>query len=110
MALGAGLGMPVRRAWADFLLVHRRPHLLVVNIGIPTDSASGKKLVDLLLRLIESLRSAADYAILIDLHEVKIVFERDLDAAFAGGLLGSRIVKRGGDEWASESICDFGLH
>ena len=101
--------MPAR-AWADFLNIHRRPHLLVVNVGTPTDSSSGKKLVDLLQRLIESLRSTADYAILIDLHVVRIVFESDLDAAFAGRLVGSRIVKRDGDEWASESICAFGLH
>jgi hypothetical protein len=80
-----------------------------MKLGTSTDSVAGKKLVDLLRRFVESLRSTADYAILLGDHEVKIAFESDSNAEVARGLLGSRIVKRGGDEWASKSICDFHL-
>ncbi len=100
--------MPAR-AWADFLDVYYRPHLLVVKLGTSTDSVAGEKLADLLRCFVESLRSTADYALLLEEHQVKIAFESDLDAEVARGLLGSRIVKRGGDEWASKSICDFHL-
>jgi hypothetical protein len=98
--------MPAR-AWAEFLDVYYRPHLLVVNFGTPTDGASGRKLVDLLQQLIESLRLTADYAILLEEQEVKVAFESDLDAEVARGLLRARIVERGSDEWTSKSICDF---
>jgi hypothetical protein len=47
----------------------------------------------------------ADYELLAEEQEVKIAFENDLEAEVARGLLGVRIVERGGDEWASESIC-----
>jgi hypothetical protein len=98
--------MPAR-AWAEFLDAYYRPHLLVVNVGTSTDSASGRKLVDLLRELIESLRLTADYALLAEEQEVKLAFESDLEAEVARGLLGARIFERGGDEWASKSICDF---
>ena len=101
-----GVCIPAR-VWAEFLDVYYRPHLLVVNLGTSTDSLASKKLADLLRRLVESLRSTSDYAILLEENEVKFAFESELDAEVAGGLLGSRIVNRGG--WASESICDFDL-
>jgi hypothetical protein len=98
--------MPAR-PWAEFSEVYYRPHLLVVKLGTSTGSATGRKLVDLLRRLIESLRSSSDYAILPDGHVVKIAFESDLDAEVARGFLRALIAERGGDEWASKSICDF---
>jgi hypothetical protein len=104
--------MPAR-AWADFLDVYYRPHLLIVNLGTPTDSASGKKLVDLLQRLIESLQSTADYAFLPEEYEVKIAFERDIDFELARGLLVARGLFKaaplevGGAEWASRAICTW---
>jgi hypothetical protein len=98
--------MPAR-AWAEFLDVYYRPHLLVVSLGTSTDSALGRQLVELLRQLIESLRSTADYAFLAEGHEVKIAFERDIDAEVARGLLKASVVERGGNEWASKSVCDF---
>jgi hypothetical protein len=104
--------MPAR-AWADFLDVYYRPHLLIVNLGTSTDSASGKKLVDLLQRLIESLQSTADYAILLEEYQVKIAFERDIDFEVARGLLVARglfeatLLEVGGAEWASRAICTW---
>ena len=102
--------MPAR-AWADFLDVYYRPHLLVVNLGTSTDSASGK--VELLQRLIESLRSTADYAILFEEYQVKIAFERDIDFEVARRLLVARglfkaaSLEVGGAEWASRAICTW---
>jgi hypothetical protein len=98
--------MPAR-AWADFLDVYYRPHLLIVNLGTPTDSASGKKLVDLLQRLIESLQSTADYAFLPEEYEVKIAFERDIDFEVARGLFKATLLEVGGAEWASRAICTW---
>ena len=98
--------MPAR-AWAEFLDVYYRPHLLVVNLGISTDSALGRRLVDLLRQLVEDLRSTADYTLLAEGHEVKIAFERDMDAEVARGLLKASLVERGGRDWASQSVCDF---
>jgi len=95
--------MPAR-AWADFLDAYHRPHLLVVMWETSTDSASGEKLVDLLRKLIESLRLTADYAFLTQEQETKIAFERDLEAAVVRKLLGARTIERGGDKWASEAI------
>ena len=96
--------MPAR-AWAEFLDAYYRPHLLVVKLETPTDRASGGKLAELLLDFIDSLRLTADCAVLAEEQEVKIAFESDLEAEVARGLLGARLVGRGGDEWASESIC-----
>ena len=104
--------MPAR-AWADFLDVYYRPHLLVVNLGTSTDSASGEKLVDLLRRFVESLRSTADYAILLEEYQVRIAFERDIDFEVARGLLVARglfkaaSLEVGGAEWASRAICTW---
>ena len=98
--------MPAR-AWADFLDVYYRPHLLIVNLGTSTDSASDKKLVDLLRRFVESLRSTADYAILLEEYQVKIAFERDIDFEVARGLLKATLLEVGGAEWASRSICTW---
>jgi hypothetical protein len=98
--------MPAR-AWAEFWDVYYRPHLLVVNLGTPTDSALGTKLVGLLRRLVESLRSTADYAIQLEEDAVKLVFESESDADIMRGLLKIRTVERGGDDWASKSISDF---
>jgi hypothetical protein len=104
--------MPAR-PWADFLDVYYRPHLLIVNLGTSTDSASGKKLIDLLQRLIESLQSTADYAFLPEEYEVKIAFERDIDFELARGLLVARGLFKaaplevGGAEWASRAICTW---
>jgi len=84
-----------------------------VHAGTSTDSASGKKLVDLLQRLIESLQSTADYAFLPEEYEVKIAFERDIDFEVARGLLVARGLFKaaplevGGAEWASRAICTW---
>jgi len=98
--------MPAR-AWAEFLDVYYRPHLLVATLGTSADSASGRKLVDLVRQLVESLGLTADYSISAEEQEVKIAFESDLEAEVARGLLRAHIVERGGVEWASKSICDF---
>jgi hypothetical protein len=98
--------MPAR-AWPEFLDAYYRPHLLVVNLGTSTDSALGRQLVDLLRQLLEDLRSTADYALLPEENEVKIAFERDIDAEVVRGLLKASLVESSGDEWASKSICDF---
>jgi hypothetical protein len=78
-----------------------------VNLGTPTDSALGTKLVGLLRRLVESLRSTADYAIQLEEDTVKLVFESESDADIMRGLLKIKAVERGGDDWASKSISDF---
>ena len=71
--------MPARD-WTDFLGVYYRPHLIVMDLGSPTDSASGQKRVKLVRRLLESLGSTADFAILLEEHEIKVAFECDSDA------------------------------
>jgi len=95
------------RDWAAFLEAHYRPHLLVVRLGASSDSASGKKLIDLLRRLTESLPSRADYAMLLEGDEVKVALERDEDAETLQELLMVRVIEPGDDEWASTSHCDF---
>ena len=102
LSLG-GVCMPAR-AWAEFLDVYYRPHLIVVNLETPVDSTSGK-LVDLLRRLVEGLQSTADYALFAEKHEIKIAFERDLDAEVVRGLLKASLLEIGGAEWASRSVC-----
>jgi hypothetical protein len=98
--------MPARD-WTDFLGVYYRPHLIVMDLGSPTDSAPGRKQVKLVWRLLESLGSTADFAILLEEHEIKVAFESDSDAEAIAGLVVARVVERGGDEWASKSICNF---
>jgi len=66
--------------WGRFLDVHFRPHLVVVNIGSPSDSASGRNLIHQLERLTESLATVANYAMYSDDQVIKVAFERDLDA------------------------------
>jgi hypothetical protein len=95
------------RDWAVFLESHYRPHLLVVKLGAPSDSTSGKKLIDRLRRLTESLPSGADYAMLLESEEVKVALERDEDAETLQELLMASVINPGGDEWASKSDCDF---
>jgi hypothetical protein len=73
------------RVWAEFLDVYYRPHLVVVSLNAPTHSASGKKAVNLLQRLVEDLRSTADFALHPEEQEVKVAFESDLDAEAARG-------------------------
>jgi hypothetical protein len=41
-------------------------------------------------------------------REVKIAFESDLDANTLTELLMGRVVERGGEDWASKSVCDLG--
>ena len=60
-----------RRERSDFLREHYRPHLLVVELGTPSDSASGRRLVAQLDRLTESLRTSADYAMCCEEQAVK---------------------------------------
>ena len=86
---------------------HHRPHLFVVRLGTPGDSASGKKLTAQLRRITESLPSGADYAMLLEGEEVKVALERDEDAETLQEFLMARAVEPGGDEWASRSVCDF---
>ena len=90
-------------AWAEFLDVYYRPHLLVVNLGTSTDRAAGRQMIGLLRRLIENLQSTADYAFLPEENEVKIAFERDIDFEVVRGLLKAGVLS-GGDEWASCAI------
>jgi hypothetical protein len=79
-----------RAGWAKILEIDYRPHLLVVQVGTPTDSASDKRRADFLRRLVEDLRSCADYAILLEESEVQIAFVSELDAKITGALLASR--------------------
>ena len=98
--------MPLR-AWAEFLDVYYRPHLVTVNLNTPTDSASGKKAVDRMQRLVEDLRSTADFALHFGEQEVKVAFESDSDAEVARGLLRADVVERGGVEWVSRGVCNW---
>jgi hypothetical protein len=98
--------MPLR-AWAEFLDVYYRPHLVVVSLNAPTHSASGKKAVNLLQRLVEDLRSTADFALHPEEQEVKVAFESDLDAEAARGLLRADVVEHGGVEWVSRAVCNW---
>ena len=98
--------MPAR-AWAEFLDIYYRPHLLIVNLATSTDSEAGRQLVGLLQQLIESLQSAADYAFLPEENEVKIAFEHDIDFEVARGLLKGTLLEVGGDEWASRAVCTW---
>jgi hypothetical protein len=99
--------MPAQE-WSDFLRAHYRPHLLVVDLGTPSDSTSGRRLVARLGQLTDSLRTSADHAMCCEEREVKIAFESDLDASAFTELLMGRVVERGGEEWASRSACDLG--
>jgi len=58
--------------WGRFLDVHFRPHLVVVNIGSPSDSASGRNLIHQLERLTESLATVANYAMYSDDQVIKV--------------------------------------
>jgi hypothetical protein len=98
--------MPLR-AWAEFLDVYYRPHLLVVRLHNPTDSASGRKAVNHLQRLVEDLRSTADFALHLEEQDIKVAFESDLDAEAARGLLRADVVERGGAEWVSRAVCNW---
>lgn len=98
--------MPAR-AWAEFLDIYYRPHLLVVHLGVSTDSEAGRQLVSLLLRLIETLQSTADYALLPEENEVKIAFERDIDFEVVRGLLKATFLEDGSAEWASRAVCTW---
>jgi hypothetical protein len=106
MPHAGGMCMPAR-AWAEFLDVYYRPHLLVVHLPTSTDSEAGRQLVDLLRRLIESLQSTADYAFLPEENEVKIAFEREIDFEVARGLLKATHLEVGGAEWASRAVCSW---
>jgi hypothetical protein len=53
------------------------------------------------------MKTKADYALCCDGQEVKIAFESDLDAKTLSKLLMARVVQRGGEGWASKSICDL---
>src|SRR5258708_29611085 len=103
-----GVCMPAR-AWAEFWDVYYRPPLLVVTLETPTESASGRRVVDQLRRLIESLQSSADYAFLAEENEVKIAFERDMDFEVARGLLKAGLLEHGGTEWSSRAVCTWNL-
>jgi hypothetical protein len=98
--------MPAR-AWAEFLDIYYRPHLLVVNLPTLAESEAGRQLVGLLRELIESLQSTADYAFLPEGDEVKIAFERDIDFEVARGLLKGTRLEIGDAEWASRAICSW---
>ena len=104
---GGGTCMPARD-WSDFLRAHYRPHLLVVDLGTPSNSTSGRRLVSRLGQLANSLRTSADYAMCCEEQEVKIAFENDLNANTLTELLMGQVVERGGKEWASKSVCDLG--
>ena len=95
------------REWADFLDVYYRPHLLVVHLDTPTDSTSGKKLLSRLRRLVEGVRSNADYAVRLEGREVNVAFESDNDTATVSERLRARMVRLGGDGWASVTVCDL---
>jgi hypothetical protein len=60
-------------------------------------------------RLTESLRTSADYAVCCEEKVVKVGFESDLDASILRKLLMARVVERGGEEWASKSVCDLDM-
>ena len=98
--------MPARD-WTDFLQAHYRPQLLVVDLGTPGKGTRGKRLVDLLGQLTDGLQTTADYAVCCEGQEVKIAFESDLDARTLGELLAARVVERGGEDWASKSVCNL---
>jgi hypothetical protein len=92
--------------WGRFLDVHFRPHLVVVNIGSPSDSASGRNLIHQLERLTESLATVANYAMYSDDQVIKVAFERDLDAdTFSEALVAHAI--ESSPDWASVSVCSF---
>ncbi len=67
----------------------------------------GRRLIDLLDQLTASLHTTADYAACCEGQEVKIAFESDLDARTLGELLAARVVERGGEDWASKSVCNL---
>ena len=94
--------------WELFLDAHFRPHLVVVNIDSPSDSASSRSLIHQLERLAESLNSAANYALRSEDHVIKVAFENDLDAnSFSAALMAHPI--ESGPDWASVSVCSFDL-
>jgi len=95
------------REWANFLDVYYRPHLLIVHLDTRTDSTSGKRLLSRLRRLLEGVRSNADYAVRLEEQEVNVAFESDNDTATVSERLKARIVRLGGDGWASIAVCDL---
>ena len=58
-------------------------------------------------QLAESLQTAADYAVWCEGREVKVAFESELDARTLGELLMAHVVERGGEDWASKSVCNL---
>jgi hypothetical protein len=101
-----GVGMPTLD-WGRFLETHYRPHLVVVNLGTASDSASGRKQIALVERLAESLNTVAYYAVSRERHVIRVAFERDLDALTFGDALMGHLIERGGPEWASQSLCSL---
>ena len=94
--------------WQLFLDAHFRPHLVIVNIGSRSGSASSHSLIHQLERLTESLNSVANYAMHSEDQMIRVAFENDLDAeAFSEALMAHPI--EGGPDWASVSVCSFDL-
>jgi len=91
----------------SFLQAHYRPHLLILDLGTPGKGPHGKRLVDLLGQLTESLQTTADYAVCCEGQEAKVAFESDLDAKTLGELLAAHVVEPGGEDWASKSVCNL---
>jgi hypothetical protein len=58
-------------------------------------------------QLAESLQTTADYAVCCEGREVKVAFESELDARTLGELLMAHVVERGGEDWASKSVCNL---
>jgi hypothetical protein len=90
-----------------FLRAHYRPHLLVIDLETPSGSLRGKRLFAFVHELVRRMETNADYALCCEGQEVKVAFESDLDAKTLGKLLMARVVERGGEDWASKSICDL---
>jgi hypothetical protein len=94
--------------WDLFLDAHFRPHLVLVNIDSPSDSAFSRSLIHQLERLTESRNSAANYAMRSEDQVIKVAFENDLDAdSFSAALMAHPI--ESGPDWASVSVCSFDL-
>jgi hypothetical protein len=58
-------------------------------------------------QLTASLQTTADYAVCCEGRELKVVFESELDAKTLGKVLMAHVVERGGEEWASKSVCNL---
>jgi len=92
--------------WEYFLDTHYRPHLVIVIL----QAGLGRKAkhAEVLERLIEELGVVANYAMHHEDEQIRVAFERDLDASTFGKALDAGVTLRGGlDEWASETICSF---